>query len=394
MNTTSFMHTERLVVSSGLQRSWKIMTVIATLILVATSAFAPARTWANGLLVAYYLVTLGLGGAVFIALANATGAGWHVAIRRIPEALTSVLPIAGLALLGLVLAQLPRYIWHHHGAKDVGTFWFKELWLSPIFFGIRSVLYLTVWILFARRFVRVSRRQDELATGKPTRINATSSVVFLFTFGITFSLAAIDWIMALEPMWFSTIWGVYQFSGMLMATLAVLIIAGIILRRIGTMRGTFRDEHLHDLSKLLLGFSCFWMYIWFCQYMLIWYSNIPEETVYFTKRLQGAWGPMILASLVLNWVIPFFMLLPRSNKRNETIMLRVAVIVLIGRWVDLSVMIFPSVVGDAPPLGIPEVAGVATGCGIAVWCFARSFATAPPVPRYDPFLLESLHYHS
>jgi hypothetical protein len=167
------------------------------------------------------------------------------------------------------------------------------------------------------------------------------------------------------------------------------------------MAELFRDEHLHDLGKLLLGFSCFWMYIWFCQYMLIWYSNIPEETVYFAQRLHGAWGPMIVANLILNWGIPFFVLLPRPNKRNETVMFRIAAIVLIGRWVDLSIMIFPPVVGDAPPAaedlargGLPEVAGAVTAIGLTVWLFTSAFAAANPTPIQDVYLGESLHYHA
>ena len=376
------------------QRAWGAVALIGVAILAATAAVAPERAWANGLLMAYYVVTLGLGGVVFIALATVTGAGWHVALRRIPEAMSSLLPIGGLVLLGLVALEPQRFSWHHHGSGDAGTFWFKELWLSTGFHRTRTIVYLVLWVLFARYFVSKSRHQDQSSAEGARRIPPAASVVFLFVFAITFSLAGIDWIMALEPMWFSTIWGVYQFSGLVMGTLALMIIASVLLRRAGPLQHLFRDDHMHDLGKLLLGFSCFWMYIWFCQYMLIWYSDIPEETSYYVHRLNGAWGPMIVASLLLNWVIPFLLLLPRPNKRNETIMLRVAAIVLIGRWVDLSIMIFPPVVGDAPPLGVPEVAAVAAGCGLTIWLFNRAFAAASPVPVNDPFLTESLHYHA
>ncbi|MFV0443036.1 MAG: hypothetical protein ACK5Q5_05665 [Planctomycetaceae bacterium] len=378
----------------GGRRLWGTLGSLGIATGAAAAFVTPERAWASGLLITYYLATLGLGGAVFIATANVTGAGWHIAIRRIPEALTNLLPISGLLLIGLLLAQSGRYEWHAQGHADAGTFWFKELWLSSTFLLARAAAYLVLWMVFATRLVSVSRSQDRLLVTAAERINTTTSAVFLALFAVTFSLAAVDWIMALEPLWFSTMWGVYHFSGMFQATLAAIIIVGVLLRSGGQMQGIFRDDHLHDLGKLLLGFSCFWMYIWFCQYMLIWYSNIPEETSYFTSRLQGSWGPMVIASVVLNWVIPFFALLPRASKRNGQIMLRVAGIVLIGRWVDLSVMVYPPVVGDAPVLGIPEVAGVVAGIGIAVWMFTTAFSRASPMPVRDPLLEESLHYVS
>ncbi len=363
-------------------------------ILLGVSAFIwPDRAWANMLASAFFLVTIGLGGAVFLALANVCGAGWHVAFRRIPEALTGLLPIGGLLLLATLGAQLSRFTWHHHGTGDPGTFWFKEMWLDSRFFLARAFLFILIWILFSRILVRNSIRQDETGNGD-RRINAGISVVFLAIFAVTFSLAGIDWIMALEPMWFSTMWGVYQFSGLMMATLACIVLGSVFLRSAGPMQGIFRDDHLHDLGKLLLGFSCFWMYIWFSQYMLIWYSNIPEETFYFEKRMNTPWLPITIGNLVLNWIIPFFVLLPRPSKRNQGIMVKIAVVVLLGRWVDLSVMIFPVVVGEMPLWGVPEIAAIALLFGLGSLLFLRSFTLGNCVPRNDPFLAESMHYHT
>lgn len=376
----------------GFRRFWAGTALLGAILLTLCLAMDQHRVWAGALLIAFYITSLGLGSAVFLALTNITGAGWHVAFRRIPEAMTWLLPVGGIALWALLWIQKDRYGWHHHGTADAGTFAFKEFWLSPGFLLGRAAGCLVVWFLFSKMLVAASRRQDAHTERKAARVSPMPSVLFLFVFAITFSLASIDWIMALEPMWFSTVWGVYQFSGMFMGTLAMMIIAGILLRRHGIMAEAFRDAHLHDLGKLLLGFSCFWMYIWFCQYMLIWYSNIPEETSYYLERINGSWGPMTLANLALNWVIPFFVLLPKPNKRSETIMLRVAGVVLIGRWVDLSVMIYPPVIGDAPALGLPEVATMFIGIGLAIYFFAISFAKANPIPCKDPFLEESQHY--
>ena len=173
----------------------------------------------------------------------------------------------------------------------------------------------------------------------------------------------------------------------------------------GPLHGVFNDEHLHDLGKLLLGFSCFWMYIWFSQYMLIWYSNIPEETSYFIARTRGAWGPVVVLSILLNWVVPFFVLLPKSAKRSGGVMMKVAVVVLIGRWVDLYLMVLPSfttangatdatAIGAAPAFQIWEVAGIGCLFATASLLLLRSFSAIEPVPKHDPYLAESMHYHA
>jgi hypothetical protein len=251
-----------------------------------------------------------------------------------------------------------------------------------------------LWIAFSRILVSHSRRQDLVGPDAATSAGGLTSVLFLAMFAVTISLAGVDWIMALEPMWFSTIWGVYQFSGLILGTLAALIVACILLRRRGPLAGVFHEDHLHDLSKLLLGFSCFWMYIWFSQYMLIWYSNLPEETSYFISRTHGPWGPVVLASIVLNWVIPFFVLLPRPCKRSESVMLKIAVVVLLGRGADLYIMIFPPVLGNTPVFGIPEIATIVGLNCLVPLLFMRSFAAADAVPHNDPWLAESLHYHA
>ncbi|MCP4784844.1 MAG: hypothetical protein GY878_14915 [Fuerstiella sp.] len=386
------MKLKQLSVSPEFKSKLRTATGVGAAVLAITAVVSPDRAWANLFVVAYYLITLGLGGALFIALTTVCGAGWSTSFRRVPEALTGLLPVAGIVLLSVLAWRLPQYGWHHHGTGDAGTFWFKEFWLQPAFLAARAVGYVLLWIAFARRLVGKSRIQDQQVNPVPAP-SAPTSILFLFVFAFTISLAGVDWIMALEPMWFSTMWGVYQFSGLIMGTLATIIICCIVLRRLGPLSEVFRDEHLHDLGKLMIGFSCFWMYIWFSQYMLIWYSNIPEETSYFIPRTQGAWGPVLIGSIVLNWIIPFFVLLPRPCKRSEDVMLKIAVVVLVGRWVDLYVMVFPPVTGSVPVFGLPEIASVLCVCGLSGLLFVKSFAAASPVPKNDPFLQESLHYH-
>ncbi len=190
---------------------------------------------------------------------------------------------------------------------------------------------------------------------------------------------------------------------MIQAALAVVIVLGLVLRTPhGPLHGVFNDEHLHDLGKLLLGFSCFWMYIWFSQYMLIWYANIPEETSYFIRRANGPWGAVVVAAIVLNWIIPFFVLLPKRAKRSAPVMMKVAAVVLVGRWVDLYLMVIPASpfdqrevpFGNAPILGIWECAALGCLITVAGALLLRSFDESRAVPRRDPYLRESLSYHA
>ncbi len=370
------------------------MAIGGAVVLLLGAAFTPIHVWSNLLVVVFYLLTLALGGALFIALTYISGAAWPVAFRRIPEAMAGLLPIAGVAMVAVLLIRMNAYGWHYHGTGDPGTMWFKEIWLTPTFWILRAAAYIAIWVILATLLITQSRKQDATGDTAITVRNVRLSALFLVVYPITFSLASIDWIMALEPLWFSTMWGVYNFAGMIQATLATIVLLGLVLRKPGRpLHGVFTDEHLHDLGKLLIGFSCFWMYIWFSQYMLIWYTNIPEETSYFMARTHGPWGPVVVVAIALNWIIPFLALLPRPAKRSGRIMVRVAIIVLIGRWVDLYVMVVPSTVSDMRVFGVWEVAAICLGIGVAGLAIFRSFASAAPVPSRDPYLSESMHYH-
>ncbi len=411
---------------SGAHRGLLVTGLAAAVVLAFGCAFDLERTWSNLLVGTYFAVTLGLGAAVFLALTYITGAGWHVAFRRVPEALAMSLPLTGALIIVVLAMRMEAYGWSDSHAPS--TLWFKDYWLTPINWLIRAGVYVVLWAFLSRWLIARSLRQDlacqpvspsegaseevsaeeaeeeaKKAQARALRATAWStrlSALFLIVYAATFSLASIDWMMALEPMWFSTIWGVYNFAGMIQASVAAVIILALVLRSDkGPLSGVFSDEHLHDLGKLLIGFSCFWMYIWFSQYMLIWYSNIPEETSYFISRINGPWGPVVVLSIILNWIVPFFCLLPRPAKRSGTVMMRVAIVVLIGRWVDLVVMVFPSTLvenGSAahPVVGPLEISSVLLFGGLSAWLALRYSAQLRPVPTGDPYLQESLDYHA
>ena len=384
------------ILSDDHKKSMVWIAIVGIVVLLGGLVVAPERAWSNLFVGSFYLLTVGLGGTLFVALTYVTGAGWSVAFRRVPEAMAMVVPLAGAAILAVLGLRIQQYGWHPHNHGDAGTFWFKDLWLTPSFWFGRAVAYVVLWSILGGLLIRRSRNQD---TGLPDAGCLTGSVrlsaLFLVAYAVTFSLASVDWIMALEPMWFSTMWGVYNFAGMILTALAVVTILGIQLsKQSGPLHAVFNTEHLHDLGKLLIGFSCFWMYIWLSQYMLIWYSNIPEETSYFITRTHGPWGPVVVMSIVLNWLVPFFVLLPRPAKRSRGVMMKVAVVLLIGRWVDLYIMVFPPMVGKTPVFGILEIAAVSSLIIASVYLLNRSFRAANSVPHNDVYLPESLNYHA
>ena len=374
-----------------MNRTLKTLAGGSAAIWLVAVAMAPARAWGNLLLASYGLVCVGLAGVFFVALQYACGAGWSVAFRRVPEAMPAILPFGAAGLAATFLLRPALYPWTSggHAANS-----FQAGWLTLPFFLARAAVYLAVWMLLAALIVRASRAQDPGGEVRLTRNNVRLSVIFLVVFAVTFWLASYDWVMSLEPHWASTIFGVYNFAGMFSSGLAVLILLVLWMRRAGPLRDFVTEEHLHDLGKLLFAFCTFWMYIWFSQYMLIWYADITEETTYFVRRQHELWQPLFFLNVVLNWGVPFLVLLPQKAKRSPGVLAKVAVVVLLGRWLDLYQMILPPIAGTAPHFGLPEIAPVACAGALFLLVFKKRFDSAPPVPVGDPYLEESLHYHN
>lgn len=354
----------------------------------------PGAGWAGLTMAGQLAVGLGLGGVLFVAFGTVTSAGWTAAIRRVPEAMSGTLPFgAGLVLVALLIS-LGGYEWSHADAvKDDALLTHKSPWLNPVAVILRTVVFLGIWVFFARVLRRLSMRQDTAPDPRNAARTTTITCIFLGLFALSFSFASFDWIMSLEAHWFSTVFAIYTFSGMFLAALAVLTLLLVWLRRRGHLARVLRDDHLHDIGKLTFGFATFWAYIWFCQYMLIWYSNIPEEATYYVTRMNATWGPWMIINLVINWLAPFLLLLPAAAKRNERTMVRVAWLLVIGRVLDLHLLIAPPLT-DSPWTILWELAPVAAaGCGF-VWFFNRSLTRAPIVPENDVYMAESLSYHS
>jgi hypothetical protein len=361
------------------------------LIAAIGAVLAPDRMWASWLVVSYIAVGLGLAGLCFVAIHYTSGAGWSVAVRRVAEALAGTLPFSVVLVMVVLIARPQLYPWSTGGAAGPGLA-FKIFWLSRPFFLARAALYAAVWLAFALAIRRNSRRQDADGNPRWTSANVRLSAAFLALFAATSTLASVDWIMSLEPLWYSTIFGVYNFAGLFLSGLAAIIVVALWLERGGPLQNVLNEDHLHDLGKLLFGFSTFWMYIWFSQYLLIWYTNIPEETSYFVRRTHGAWLVLFLGNVVLNWVGPFAILLRRDTKRQRKTLQWVAIMVLFGRWVDVYLMVFPAIVGELPRIGLWELGLAAAGIGGFGLVLARVLGGAPAVPVADPQLPDSLQY--
>jgi len=355
---------------------------------------APQRAWANLLLLSFALSGLGLGGAFFIALQYVSGAGWATALRRVPEAMFLNLPVGAVGLILVLLFRPSLYPWYDPTPELASHLTgFKLFWLDRPFFLLRSVTYLAVWLVLARALIRNSRLQDADGDPRHTSRNHRLSAIFMPVFGLTFCLASFDWIMSLEPEWFSTIFGVYNFAGLFVATMALIVVVSVWLQGAGPFRDVLTAEHLHDFGKLLFGFATFWAYIWFSQYMLIWYANIPEETGYFELRWSGAWSSLFLLNFTVNWAIPFFVLLLRWSKRSGSVMSKVGLLLLVGHWLDLFMMIMPPVTGAAnPQFGLWELGSFAAAVGIVPLLMLKGLNAAAAVPHRDPRLQQSLSH--
>jgi hypothetical protein len=350
---------------------------------------SPDRVWPNVLLVSFYTLSLGLAGIVFVALQYVSGAGWSVGIRRIPEAMIVgiFLGAVGLGLVFLVKPSL--YPWIGESATEAATP-LRRAWYTHPSFLIRAAIYIASWIVLGYALVRNSRRQDHDHALSHTPGNVRLSAAFLVVFSVTFWLACSDWLMSLEPDWASTIFGVYQFAGLFLAGLSAIIVLSALLLWLGPFRGILTKEHIHDLGKLLFGFSTFWMYLWVFQYMLIWYVNNPEETSYFTRRLQGRWRTLFILNIVLNWGIPFLVLLPKAAKQSIGVLAAVSLLLLAGRWLDLYITILPYSGDPTPTTLMWEIGLLAGAAGLFALVIFAVMGKAAVIPVGDPFLSESL----
>ncbi|MEW6731137.1 MAG: hypothetical protein AB1489_07360 [Acidobacteriota bacterium] len=365
--------------------------VLGLLFIIIGQLISEARFWQGFLLTSFFFLSIALGALVFISIHHISNAGWPAAIRRIPEAVASYIPFAGAAMLMLYWGRKTVYQWTHAEVVTANPLLqLKSAFLNTPFFFARMIIILLIWSILSYLILRESHEQDKDGALLHTERAKKYSAIFLVVFAITFSLASFDWLMSIEPEFYSTIYAFYCIAGLLESGIAAIALLTILLHKRGLL--TFvSDQHLLNLGKLLFGFSTFWAYIWLSQYLLIYYANIPEETVYYFKRTATVgWTAIFIANLGLNWLIPFILLLTRRAKQNKQWLATASVIALIGHWTDLYTLIFPAYQASAR-VGYSEIGLLIVFAIIFLLLFMRRLAQWPLLPARDPYLAESLH---
>jgi hypothetical protein len=341
-----------------------------------------------------FYLSLSLGALFFIAIQHVTRAGWSVTVRRIAEVMAGIVAVMAVLFLPILIPMLlgnhALYEWlNPELAKTDHLLQHKAPYLNLPFFLARCAVYFGFWWLAARFFLNRSVEQD--ATGEPRltlRMERWSGPIILL-FALTVTFAAFDWIMSLEYYWFSTMFGVYYFSGAIVGATAAMILAAIVLQSTGRLTDAINVEHYHDLGKLLFAFVVFWGYIAFSQYMLIWYGNVPEETTWYLHRQSGPWTAVSLLLLAGHLLIPFFGLLSREAKRRRGFLAFWAAWVLLFHWLDIYWLIMPSVELDDLPLGLVDAClMLGMGC-IYIAGFVWVAGSNALVPLRDPRLGEA-----
>lgn len=362
-----------LVWGGSLKRLFLGLTVLGGLVFLAGTMIEPERAWGGYLIGFNYFVGLAIAGPLFLSIIYLSDARWAKPLRFVPEGLTATLPVAFALGLALMMGTHALFEWSHaHVVEHDPLLSHKAPYLNVVGFAVRMVVCFSLWIWLGRRVARRSRATE--AQPARRRADLSSSALFLAVLSVTFSLASIDWIQSLDPHWFSTMFALRTLSGVGCSGLALCMLVAIGLHRSGRLRGVVTHAVMDDLAKVLLGLSLFWAYIWYCEYMIIWYSDMPEETGYYLLRYQGGWETLMRLNLVVNFAVPFLALMLRSWRRNGVVLMRIAAFVLIGRALDLYVLIAPPVMGGELHLGAWELGPLLGALGLFGWSLMRALA--------------------
>jgi len=342
----------------------------------------------------------------FICITTLAMGGWQQSFRRVPEAISTMVPIFGsitfLVLIYVVFIDKNYHIYHWIDQAAVANDAMlkgKSGFLNPTFFLIWTTLAIGLWSLLGWRMRKLSNEADIAAMNKETGSsfiwrNTVRAALFLVWFALTVgSTIPWLWLMSLDAHWYSTMYSWYTFASSFVSGISLITLWVIYLKNKGYLEYT-NKEHLHDLGKFMFAFSIFWTYLWFSQYMLIWYSNQPEETIYFKNRVQGAYTWVFFTNLIINFVCPILILMSRDSKRNYTIITLMAVLIIFGHWLDFYQMVLGSISKEQVTLGWLDFGTALFFIGLMIFFVGKALASKPLIAKYHPFLKESILHHT
>ncbi|PHS63480.1 MAG: quinol:cytochrome C oxidoreductase [Flavobacterium sp.] len=355
------------------------------------------RPWSSLYIASFLFFMIALGALAFYAIQIASQAGWSPVLFRVMEGITAYLIPGGIIML--ILVALSAFNFNHlfvwadpdvvaHDKLLQG----KSGWLNGWGVTIRAAVFLIGWIAYRQYSLKLSRLQDESEDrAKWFKKSFKVSAAFLVFFIYTESVMSWDWLMSFDPHWFSTLYGWYVFAGMIVCAITTIALVTMVLKSQGHLEFV-NDSHIHDLAKFMFGFSIFWTYLWFSQFMLIWYANIPEEVTYFVTRIEDYKLPFF-GMVVMNFVFPILVLMNSDYKRVNWFVVMAGVIILLGHWVDLFVMVMPATVGTSWFIGIPEISSVLFFLGLFIFVVFTALTKAPLLAKGNPFIGESKKFH-
>lgn len=372
-----------------------ILFIIGAVASIIGFILNPVRGSYSYLVSFLFLLSVAVGSLLLVSIEYASGATWSTPFRRISEFFSSTIPFLIILVIPLFFNLHSLFSWAHtsviSGNKVLQE---KAAYLNSPFFDIRVWVILFIWLFFQIYIIKNSRKQDLSGDKKLTRKNITLSVIFIPVFGITVTIQSIDWIMSLESRWFSTVFGVYVFSGIMCMALATSIFAAILLKENGYLPEKIKDAHFYSLGTLLFGFICFWAYIGFVEYMLQWYGNLPDETFWFMQRWHGIWKIMSFIIVIGHFIIPFFALLSYKSKTNLKRLKYIVLWIMAMHFIDIYWMIMPSMKNNGLTYSFSwmDISFLVAVVGLIIYMFYRMVQRHNLIPIKDPKLESGLNF--
>lgn len=354
------------------------------------------RPWSALYVSCFFFFMLALGCLAFYAIQFAAQAGWSPVLFRVMEGITAYLVPGGIIMF-VLLALSGFHINHLFVWADPDVLAHDKLlqgksgWLNGTALLIRAAIFIGGWALYRHFAVKFSRNSDNATDNKWFKKSFKISAGFLVFFIYTESMMSWDWLMSFDPHWFSTLFGWYVFAGMMVCAITTIAMVTIYLKSQGYLE-IVNDSHIHDLAKFMFGFSIFWTYLWFSQFMLIWYANIPEEVTYFVTRIEQFKLPFF-GMVAMNFVFPVLLLMNSDYKRVNWFVVLTGIVILAGHYVDLYVMVMPATVGSSWAIGIPEISALCFFFGLFIYIVFTALTKAPLVVKNNPFVKESKQFH-